>query len=59
MTNDTPRVLIGKDLLGTTPLRMKVGVGSHRLKLDYGSTSHQLIINVVEGRETTVRDQED
>ena len=53
------RVLIGKEFLGTTPLRVKVAVGSHRLKLDYGATSHQLIINVVEGRETTVRDQQD
>jgi hypothetical protein len=53
------RVLLGSQLLGTTPLNVKVAVGSHRLKVDYGTSSHQLIINVSEGKETTVRDRAD
>ena len=53
------RILLGGQLLGTTPLRLKVGVGTHRLRVDYGSSSHQLMINIVEDRETTVRDSAD
>lgn len=57
----TPRakVFIGNLPLGSTPLRVKVAVGAHRLKVDYGTSAHQLIINVVEDRETAVRDQAD
>ena len=57
----TPRakILLGGQPLGSTPLRLQVGVGTHRLKVDYGASSHQLMINIVEGRETMVRDSAD